>query len=64
MNEQIFLTKAGSRFTKCMPKKPDKFGIKFWLAVNVEIKCILNAISYLSKDEASTLHKGFPTDLS
>ena len=30
---------------------PDEFGIKFWLAVDVEIKYILNAIAYLGKDE-------------
>ena len=35
-----------------MPNKPDKFGIKFWLAVDVESKYILNAILYLGKDES------------
>ena len=34
-----------------MPKNPDKFGIKYWLAVDVEAKNILNVIPYLSKDE-------------
>ena len=29
----------------------DKIGIKFWLAVDVETKYILNAIAYLGKDE-------------
>ena len=35
-----------------MPNKPDKFGIKFWLAVDVDTKHILNAIPYLSKEES------------
>ena len=30
---------------------PNEFGIKLWLAVDVEIKYILNAIAYLRKDD-------------
>ena len=35
-----------------MTNKSDKFGIKFWLAGDVEFKYIPNAIPYLGKDEA------------
>ena len=35
-----------------MANKLDKFGIKFWLAVDVEFKYIPNAVSYPGKDEA------------
>ena len=35
-----------------MTNKSDKFGIKFWLATDVEFKYIANAIPYLGKDEA------------
>ena len=35
-----------------MANKPDKFDIKFLLAVDVESKYILNAIQHLGKDEA------------
>ena len=35
-----------------MPNKPDKFSVKFWLAVDVKSKYMLNAIPYLGKDEA------------
>ena len=35
-----------------MPNKPDKFGIKFWLAVDVDTKYILNVIPYLGKKES------------
>jgi hypothetical protein len=34
-----------------MPNKPFKFGIKFWLASDVESKYILNGFPYLGKDE-------------
>ena len=37
-----------------MPKKPYKFDIKFWLAIDVETKYILNAIPYLGTNETRT----------
>ena len=52
IHEQLFPTKSRCRFTKYMPHKPDKFGIKFWIAVNVESKYILNAIPYLGKNDS------------
>ena len=51
IDEQLFPTKSHCRFTQYMTNKQDKFGIKFWLAVVVESKYILNAISYLDKDK-------------
>ena len=51
IDEQLFPTKSRCRFTQYMPNKSDKFGSKFWLAVDVESKYILNAIPYLGKDE-------------
>ncbi|KAJ8881613.1 hypothetical protein PR048_018099 [Dryococelus australis] len=51
VDEQLFLTKAKCRFTQYMSSKPDKFGIKFWLAVDVDSKYILNGFLYLGKDE-------------
>ena len=51
VDEQLFPTKTRCRFTKYVANKPDKFGIKFWLAVDLESKYILNAIPYLGKDE-------------
>jgi len=52
VDEQLFPTKARCRFTQYMPNKPDKFGIKFWLAVDVSSKYIVNGLPYLGKDEA------------
>ena len=34
-----------------MANKPDKFVIKFWIAVDLESKYVLNAIPYLGKVE-------------
>ena len=52
IDEELFSTKARCRFIQYMPNKPDKFGIKFWLAVDVDTKYILNAIPYLGKEES------------
>ena len=35
-----------------MPNKPDKFGIKFWLAVDAETKHLFNSFPYFWKDES------------
>lgn len=51
VDEQLFPTKARCRFTQYMPQKPDKFGIKFWLLVDVDTKFCLNVIPYLGRDE-------------
>ncbi|XP_035272145.1 piggyBac transposable element-derived protein 4-like [Anguilla anguilla] len=52
VDEQLFPTKARCRFTQYIATKPDKFGIKFWIAADVETKYMLNAFPYLGKDEA------------
>ena len=36
--DELFPTKARCRFTQYMPNKLDKFGIKFWLASDVNSK--------------------------
>ncbi|XP_066590647.1 uncharacterized protein [Prorops nasuta] len=41
-----------------MPNKPDKFGIKFWLASDVRSKYLVNGFPYLGKDE--TRGSNFP----
>ena len=51
VDEQLFPTKARCRFTQYMPNKPNKFGIKFWLASDVETKYVANGFPYLGKDE-------------
>ena len=58
VDEQLFPTKACCRFIQYMAnKKRDKFGIKFWLVVDVGFKYIPNAIPYFGKDETRQLNK-------
>ena len=64
IDDQLFPTKSRCRFTQYMPNKPDQFGIKFWLAVDVESKCTLNDIPYLGKDELRLSTQGLVTMLS
>jgi hypothetical protein len=49
-DEQLFPTKARCRFIQYMPSKPDKYGIKFWILVEVDSKFCLCIIPYLGKD--------------
>lgn len=51
VDEQLFPSKARCPFTQYMPQKPDKFGIKFWLAADVRSKYFLNGFPYLGKNE-------------
>ena len=32
-----------------MPNKPDKFGVKFWIACDIDTKYIVNGFPYLRK---------------
>ena len=52
VDKQLFPITACSIFIQYMTNKSDEFGIKFWLAADVEFKYIPNAIPYLGKDEA------------
>ena len=35
-----------------MPNKPDEFGIKFWMAADVQIKYMLHSFPYLGKNNS------------
>ena len=35
-----------------MPKKPDIFGIKFWIAADVQTNNMLHSFPYMSKDDS------------
>ncbi|TRZ00662.1 hypothetical protein DNTS_013001 [Danionella cerebrum] len=50
-DEQLFATKARCSFIQYIASKPDKFGIKFWLAADVDTKYMVNGAPYLGKDE-------------
>ena len=46
-----------------MANKPDKFGLKFWLAVDVENKYLFNGFPYVGKDDTRSLDVSVPTDV-
>ncbi|XP_066943494.1 piggyBac transposable element-derived protein 4-like [Macrobrachium rosenbergii] len=50
IDEQLFPTKGRCPFTQYMANKPDKFGVKFWLAVDSSSKYLVNGFPYLGKD--------------
>ncbi|KAF7640843.1 hypothetical protein LDENG_00010390, partial [Lucifuga dentata] len=51
VDEQLFPTKARCSFIQYIASKPDKFGIKFWLAADVDTKYTVNGAPYLGRDE-------------
>ncbi len=57
VDEQLFPTKVRCRFIQFMRSKPDKFGIKFWVLVDVKSKYICNAFPYLGKDEEHPMNQ-------
>ena len=46
-----------------MQKKPDKFGIKFWLLVDAKSKYLSNGKPYLGKDPTRTRENDLPADV-
>ena len=49
IDEQLLPCKVRCKFIQYNPNKPDKFGIKFWMAVNVESKYLCNGFPYLGR---------------
>ena len=49
---QLFPTKVRYRFIQFMQSKLDKFGIKFWLLVDVKSKFLVSGFPYLGKDDS------------
>ena len=52
VDEQLLPCKARCNFIQYMANKPDKFGIKFWLGVDVETKYLFNGFPYLGRDDS------------
>ena len=46
-----------------MANKPDKFGIKFWMAIDDETKCLFSGFPYVGKDECRSGDVSVPTDV-
>ena len=63
IDEQLLPCKARCKFIQYMANKPDKFGLKFWLAVDVEHKYMFNGFPYLGKVETRPGNVSVPTDV-
>ena len=51
VDEQLFPSKVRCGFTQFMASKPDKYGQKYWMAVDENSKFVVNVFPYLGKDE-------------
>ena len=51
MDEQLFPSKCRCPFTQFMASKPDKYGPKYWLAVDKDGKYVVIGFSYVGRDE-------------
>ena len=63
VDEQLLPCKARCKFIQYMAIKSDKFGLKFWMAVDVESKYFSNGYPYLGKNEARSNDVSVPTDV-
>ena len=59
IDEQLMPMKNRCSFIVYMPNKPEKFGIKFWLLVEVESKYVVNLQPYLGAQEKES-RQGVP----
>ena len=62
IEEQLFPCKNWCPFIQYMPNKPDKFGIKLGLLVDVCSKYLCNGKPYLGKDPTRNGKNDLPTD--
>lgn len=62
VDEQLLPCKARCKFIQFMGNKPDKFGIKFFLAVTVANKYIFNGFPYTGKDDVRAPDISVATD--
>ena len=60
IDEQLFPTKSRCPFTQYIASKPDKFGLKFFLLVDLQTKYICNGFPYLGKDHMRPATQSLP----
>ena len=63
IDEQLLPCKARCKFIQYISNKPDKFGIKFWLLVDLESKYLCNGFLYLGRDEHHLASESLPTSV-
>ena len=63
VDEQLLPRKARRKFIQYVANKSDKFGLNFWLAVDVENKYLFNGFPFVGKDDTKSSDMPVPTDV-
>ena len=63
IDEQLLPCRVRCKFIQYMPNKPDKFGIKIWMAVDVENKHLYNGFLCLGQDMTRSGDANLPMDV-
>ena len=63
VDEQLLPCNVRCKFIQYKANKPDKFGLKFWLSVDVENKYLFNDFPYVGKDNTRSSDMSVPTDV-
>ena len=63
IDKQLLQYNSRCKFIQYMTNKPDTFGIKFWMVVDVETKYLFNGFPYVGKDESMSGDVSMPTDI-
>ena len=63
VDEQLLPCKACCKFIQFMENKPDEFGLKFWMAVDVQSQYFCNGFPYLKKNKARSNDVSVLTDV-
>ena len=63
IDKQLLPCNARCKFIQYMTNKPDTFGIKFWMVVDVETIYLFNGFPYVGKNESRSGDVSMPTDI-
>ena len=64
VDELLLPCKARCTLIQYIANKPDKFVIKFWMAVDVETKYLFNGFPYVGKDESRSVDVSVHTNVA
>ena len=63
LTSNCFQVRHGAHLYSLCQKKPNKFGIKFWLSVDAKSKYLCDGKPYLGKDPTRTRKNDLPADV-
>ena len=56
--------KARCKFSQYIVNEPHKFGLKFWLAVDIQMKYLFNGFLFAGKNKTRNPNVSVPTDVA